>query len=145
MYAKVGKPKRKLTQLSSIEYNLKSCQVKTTIGNCTDVWLKMLKILTTHRRDVDTVNQYVKQLKILNKTRSVQCIRFRFVRVESSPICFRLWVLFNLSLVHIIESSYTQTQNYRNVTQHIHRPHTDNTQICLSDVYLVEISHPKAK
>ena len=43
----------------------------TTIVNCTDTQLKTLKILTAHSIDVDTVNEYVMQLKILNNTLSV--------------------------------------------------------------------------
>ena len=63
MYAKVGKPKRKLTQLNTIDYEVKLCKVVTTIVNCTYVQLKIVKILTSHRRDDDTVNGYVTQLQ----------------------------------------------------------------------------------
>ena len=76
----------------------------TNIVNCTDVGHKILKILTAHRRDVDTVNKYVTQLRFLNKTRSVQCIRFRVIRVEASSICFLLSIISNLILVHRIDS-----------------------------------------
>ena len=49
MHAKAGKPERKLTYLNTIEYDVKSSQVITTIGDCMDVRLKRLKILITHR------------------------------------------------------------------------------------------------
>ena len=37
--------------------------LKMTIVNCTDVRLEGLKIVTAHRRDVDTINEYVAQLQ----------------------------------------------------------------------------------
>ena len=59
MYVKVGKSERELTKVNNIEQDVKSLQVIPTIANCTDVGLKILKILTAHRRDVDTDNVYV--------------------------------------------------------------------------------------
>ena len=35
----------------------------TTVVICTDVRLKIVKILTAHRRDVNTFNEFVTQLK----------------------------------------------------------------------------------
>ena len=35
----------------------------TSIGNCTYKRLKILRVLTAHRRDVDKLNMYVTQLK----------------------------------------------------------------------------------
>ena len=63
MYAKVGKPDHKLTEVNNIKYDVKSCQVMTAIVNFTYVRLKILKLLTANRRDVDTVNGYVTQLQ----------------------------------------------------------------------------------
>ena len=57
------KPDHKLIQVNTIYYDVKSCQVITTIVNCTQVRLEILKILTSHIRDVDTVNRYVTQLQ----------------------------------------------------------------------------------
>ena len=50
LYAKVEIPEQKLTYLNTMEYDMKLHQVKTTIVNCTDVRLKVLKILTSHIR-----------------------------------------------------------------------------------------------
>ena len=36
----------------TIVYDEKSCQVKTTLVNCTEVQLKGFKVSTPHRRDV---------------------------------------------------------------------------------------------
>ena len=63
MYAKIGKPERRLTEVNTLDHDVKSCQVMRTIGNCSDIRLKILKILTTHKRDVDTVNKYVAHLQ----------------------------------------------------------------------------------
>ena len=65
MYAKVGKPEQKSTKVSTIEYDLKSRQVMMNIVSFTDVGLRRLKILNTHRGDVDTVNEYVMQLQYI--------------------------------------------------------------------------------
>ena len=62
MYAKVERPEQKLTQVKTKEHDVKSYQVMMNIVKFTDVRLKILKILITHRRDVDTVNEYVTQL-----------------------------------------------------------------------------------
>ena len=43
MYAKVEIPERKLTQVNTIEYDVKSCQVILTIVNFTYVRLKGLE------------------------------------------------------------------------------------------------------
>ena len=66
---------------------------------------------------------------ILNKTRSDKCIRFGVIRVESSFICFRLRIIFNLILVHRIDYGDMQTQNPRNGTKNVNLTHTQNTQI----------------
>ena len=63
IYAKVEKPKRKCTQVNTIEYDVESCEVMKTIGNCTYVRLKILEILTNHSRNVDTVYKCVTKLK----------------------------------------------------------------------------------
>ena len=63
MYVKVERPEWKLTQVNTIEYDAKSCQVMRTIVNFTWVQQNILKIITSHRRDVDTVNKYVTQLQ----------------------------------------------------------------------------------
>ena len=65
MYAKVGTPEQKLTKVSTIEYDLKSRQVMMNIVSFTDVGQRRLKILNTHRGDVDTVNEYVMQLQYI--------------------------------------------------------------------------------
>ena len=62
------KPERKLTQVNTIQYDMKSHQVKMTIENCTDLRLKGLKISTTNRRDVGIANKYVTQLENFNGT-----------------------------------------------------------------------------
>ena len=62
MYVKVEVPKQKLIKVNNIYCNAKSCQVMKTILNVTNVQQKILKILTTHRRDFDTFNYYVTQL-----------------------------------------------------------------------------------
>ena len=51
-----------MDQGNTIEYNTKSHQVKTKIVNCTYVWLKRMKILTSHRRYVCINENYVTQL-----------------------------------------------------------------------------------
>ena len=68
MYAKVGKLKRILKEINTIEYDMKSCQVMTTIVNCTDAQIKILKILTPHKVDVDTVNEYATRIQFLRPT-----------------------------------------------------------------------------
>ena len=68
MYAQFGKPERKLTSVNTIEYDMKSCQVMTTIVNCTDAQIKILKILTPHKVDVDTVNEYATRIQFLRPT-----------------------------------------------------------------------------
>ena len=50
MYAKVEITKQKLTKANTIDCDVKYYQVKTTMVSFTDVWLKWLKILTSHRR-----------------------------------------------------------------------------------------------
>ena len=62
IYAKVERPKRKLTKINTIEYVIKTYQVKITKVNFTDVWLKGLKIFTTHRTDVGIANNYEAQI-----------------------------------------------------------------------------------
>ena len=42
-------------------YDVKSCQVKMTIVNCTEVRLKGIKISTYHKRDVGIANNYATQ------------------------------------------------------------------------------------
>ena len=59
--------------------------------------------------------------------------------MEASSICFRLRVLFNLILVHILESGEVLTQNPRNGIHNIQYPHTQNTYIYLVAMYLGEI------
>ena len=59
MYTKVKTPEQKLTQVNTIDFDMKLHQVKNTIVNCTDVQLKGLKIFTAHRRDVGIANKYV--------------------------------------------------------------------------------------
>ena len=63
-------------------YDVKSSQVMTNIVNDTDVRLKILKILTTQRRDVDTVNGYVTQLHLKKNAQSIQCKSFKEFIVE---------------------------------------------------------------
>ena len=65
MNAKVGKPEQKSTKVSTIQYDLKSRQVMMNIVSFTYVGLRRLKILNTHRGDVDTVNEYVMQLQYI--------------------------------------------------------------------------------
>ena len=43
-------------------YDVKACQFKTTIVNCTEVQLKVFKISANHRRDVGKADKYVTQL-----------------------------------------------------------------------------------
>ena len=62
-YARDERPDRKLIKVNTIEYDVKSWQVMTTIVNCIDVPLKTLKILAAHRRYVYTVNEYVIQMQ----------------------------------------------------------------------------------
>ena len=59
MYANFGNLELKLTQVNTIKYDVKSYQFMTTMVKCTDVRLKIFKELTTYRRYVDTVNEYV--------------------------------------------------------------------------------------
>ena len=62
MYANDERTDQKLTQVNTIDHDVKSRQVMTTIVNCTDVQLKILRTMAAHRRDVDTVNQYLTKL-----------------------------------------------------------------------------------
>ena len=48
--------------LNTIQYDNKLYQVKTTIVNCTDVWIKGLKIQTDHRRYLGIARMYVAQI-----------------------------------------------------------------------------------
>ena len=52
MYSTVERPERKLTNVYTIEYDMKLYHLKTAIVNGTYLWLKGLKVLTAHRRDV---------------------------------------------------------------------------------------------
>ena len=56
---------------NDIEYGVKPYQVKTTIGNCMDILLKGLKILTSHIIDVLLTCTYVwlERLKVLSSHR----------------------------------------------------------------------------
>ena len=47
---------------NTIEYDIKLYQVKMTVVNCTDIWIKGLKTLTAHRKDVGVSNMYVTQI-----------------------------------------------------------------------------------
>ena len=47
---------------NNIAYDTKSCQVKKTVVNCTEVQLKIFKISTAHRIDVGMAIKYVTQL-----------------------------------------------------------------------------------
>ena len=62
IYGKVERPKQKLTQVNTIKYDLNLFKGMITIVSCTDIQIKILKILTTHRRYVDIVNEYVTQI-----------------------------------------------------------------------------------
>ena len=62
MYTKIERPEQKLTCVSTIQYDVKPCQFIMTIVNCTDVRLKILKILTANRRNGDSANKYLTQL-----------------------------------------------------------------------------------
>ena len=73
MYAKVDIHKRKLTQINTIKYDVKSYEVKMTILNFTYVQLKGLKILPTHRRDIwYSQNSCDANNKIINETPSLK-------------------------------------------------------------------------
>ena len=63
MYAKVGKPERKLIWVNTIDYDAKIFQAMKTMLNFIDKRLKRFKILTAHRIDVDKFNEYVTQLQ----------------------------------------------------------------------------------
>ena len=66
---------------------MKSFQVMTNIINFTYVWLKRLKILTAHIQDVDTINDYVTQIKyFLIRSDPFNAGSFRVVRVEARSI-----------------------------------------------------------
>ena len=63
MYAKVEKSEQKLTWVNTIEYDVKSYQVKATIVNFTSVLLKLIeKVYHITEGDVGTDNMNVTQL-----------------------------------------------------------------------------------
>ena len=139
------KPDHKLIQVNTIYYDVKSCQVITTIVNCTQVRLEILKILTSHIRDVDTVNRYVTQLQNF-KERVISSMWGVFGWLKWKQGLYASDSIFYLTSfqLHRIEPGGTETKNSRNGTQNINRPHTQNTQINLVAVYLGDIDQPTA-
>ena len=63
MFAKVEKYERKFTEVNAVDYDVKSCRSMTATLSCTDVRLKIFRILIAHKRDLDTVNDYVTQIQ----------------------------------------------------------------------------------
>ena len=57
--------------VNTIDYDVKSRQYKITVVNCTEVRLQILKVSTSHRRDVGIADMYVMRLQIFNRTQSL--------------------------------------------------------------------------
>ena len=59
---KEGKNQSEIYIGDTIEYDVKSYQVKVTIVKLTNIQVKVITVLTVHRKTFGTTNNYVTQL-----------------------------------------------------------------------------------